>query len=146
MRFSSPRQALAYLYAHHRGPTLARPKYHDAPGDTGRSHWDGPIVGALLYGPRETGGCGVVPGGPVDLELRAWVSSASADRVGSVWLIERRLRACLRAAGILIERPRVPRVRRWTDADGVVWGRLDHPRHERENSPCAPTREVVKIP
>ena len=48
MIVGSPRQALAYLYAHHRGPTLARPKYHDAPGGTGRQHWDGALIGAML--------------------------------------------------------------------------------------------------
>jgi hypothetical protein len=141
----SPRQALAYLYAHHRGPTLARPKYHDAPGGTGRQHWDGALIGAMLYGPRETGGCGVERGGPLDRELQRWASTADGTRTDDVLAVERRLRAILRQHGILAERRRVyvPRVRHWKDPEDRIWGRVVK---ESENSPCTTVQEVVSIP
>lgn len=141
MIFGSPRQALAYLYAHHRGPTLARPKYHDAPGETGRSHWDGSVVGAMLYGPRETGGCGIVPGSDDDLELRRWATTrdldATALRSAAVVRVERRLRAALRAHGLMTVRRKLARVRRYTYDDGQTFAR---------EIPCADGQNLARLP
>lgn len=141
MIFGSPRQALAYLYAHHRGPTLARPRYDDAPGDTGRSHWDGPAVGALLYGPRETGGCGIVPGGEDDLELRRWATTRDLDsaalRTLLVLRVERRLRAALRHHGMMTTRRQLARVRRYTYEDGQTFAR---------ETTCADVQDLARIP
>jgi hypothetical protein len=130
--FGSPRQGLAYLYAHHRGPSLARPRYHDAPGETGRSHLDGPLVGALLYGPvepEEAGampGCGVVQGGELDLELRRWATTAGqgTERSDAIRRVERRLRDLFREHGLMRARYRAPAVHHWVDPDGVSWGSL----------------------
>lgn len=141
--FGSPRQALAYLYAHHRGPTLARPKYHDAPGETGRSHWDASTVGALLYGPREGGGCGVVPGGELDMLLRRWATSEYREPEGPIPAIERRLRAAMRAAGMVRARVTVPRTRRHVEADGTVSVRSYDPS---EKSRCASSGNLPMVP
>lgn len=145
MIFGSPRQALAYLYAHHRGPTAARPKYHDAPGGTGRSHWDGTQVGAMLYGPKSAGCCGVERGGPLDRELQHWATTAGSIRSDSVLAIERKLRAILRQHSLLAERRRVaiPRVRHWKDPENRVWAKA---MRDRENSPCATVQVVAKLP
>ncbi|MGL5912279.1 MAG: hypothetical protein ACRCZP_19900 [Phycicoccus sp.] len=156
MIFGSPRQALAYLYAHHRGPTAARPKYHDAPGGTGRSHWDGTQVGAMLYGPRSAGCCGVERGGPLDERIRAWATSAHLQsckgrgcdclaRTDDVLAVERKIRAILRQHSLLAERRRVaiPRVRHWKDPDNRVWAKA---MRDRENSPCATVQVVAKLP
>ena len=143
MIVSSPRQAIAYLYAHHRGPTLARPKWHDAPGDTSRSHWDGSLIGAMLRGPRvlsgamlrdpsNVGGCGVEPDSPLDLELRHWATTAGVPRSEAVRAVERRMRAILRAHGVMPARRRIAAVRRWVDPDGAAW--------TRQVDPCAETR------
>lgn len=132
MIFASPRQAIAYLYAHHRGPTLARPKWNDAPGDTSRSHWDGSMIGAMLRGPRDLGGCGVEPDSPLDLELRHWATTAGAPRSEAVRAIERRMRAILRAHGVMPVRRRIAAVRQWVDPDGAAW--------TRQVAPCAETR------
>ena len=146
MIVGSPRQALAYLYAHHRGPTLARPKYHDAPGGTGRQHWDGALIGAMLYGPRETGGCGVERGGPLDRELQRWASTPGAERTDDIRAIDRRMRAILRAHGMLVVRRKLTPVHRWVDPDGAAWTRQVAPRSVPDESPCASGLEVVSIP
>lgn len=124
MIFGSPRQALAYLYAHHRGPTAARPKYHDAPPDTGGSHWDGSIVGALLYGPRSTGSCGVPPDSTLDRQLRYWATHSGVRRTKQIAAIERRMRSVLRAHGLIVPVNRSSDIRHWTDPDGVCWARF----------------------
>lgn len=135
------------MYAHHRGPRRARPRYHDAPPDTGRSHWDGPSIGALLYGPRETGGCGVEQLSALDRELREWVSSAGDGkedkRTAGVLAVERKLRKAMRLAGMLRPRVDVPRVRRHTYPDGTTMARVCE---GRENSPCASVQEVLTLP
>lgn len=156
MIFGSPRQALAYLYAHHRGPTAARPKYHDAPGGTGRSHWDGTQVGAMLYGPRSAGCCGVERGGELDQRIRAWATAAHLsscrgkgcdclDRTDEVLGVERKMRAILRHHSLLTVRCRVavPRVRHWIDPENRVWGRVVR---ERVNSPCGTVQDMLKLP
>jgi len=127
--FGSPRQALAHLYAHHRGPRLARPRYDDAPPSTGRSHWDGSLIGSLLYGPRELGGCGLEPGGQLDLELRAWATTAgqATTRTPEIRSVERRMRDLLRAHGLMGPRTRAPAVRHWTDPDGLTWASAREP-------------------
>lgn len=146
MIYGSPRQALAYLYAHHRGPSIARPRYHDAPPDTGRSHLDGPLVGALLYGPRSTGGCAIVPGSPEDLELRQWATSPGGERTSLVLAVERRMRASLRAHGLLLSRRRPPPVRHWVDPEGATWGRLSGNTGTRANSRCADVQNMAENP
>lgn len=148
MIFSNTRQAIAYLYAHHRGPTASRPKYHDAPGGTGRSHWDGALVGALLYGPRATGGCGVIRGGELDLALKHWSSTAGAERTDEIRAIDRRMRAALLEHRLLVVRRRVqlPKVRRWADPDGGVWARLERERTVSVDFPCASGLGMPSIP
>lgn len=144
MIFGSPRQALAYLYAHHRGPTIARPKYHDAPRGTGRQHWDGALVGAILYGPRSTGGCGVERGGPLDRELKRWASTPGAVRTHEIRSVDRRMRAVLRMHGLLAQRAPIAKVRRWTDPEGRQWTRQVPPEPAAKNilqmwPECAPS-------
>lgn len=148
MIFANTRQAIAYLYAHHRGPTASRPKYHDAPGGTGRSHWDGALVGALLYGPRETGGCGVERGGPLDLALKHWSSTAGAERTGEIRAIDRRMRSALLEHRLLVVRRRVklPEVRRWTDPEGAIWARLRRIVGAPDDSPCADGLGMPRVP
>lgn len=146
MIVGSPRQALAYLYAHHRGPTLARPKYHDAPGGTGRQHWDGALIGAMLYGPRETGGCGVERGGPLDRELQRWASTPGAVRTNAIRAVDRKMREILRDHKMLKEHGEIHPGRRWVDPDGAAWTRQVAPRSVQDESPCASGLEVVSIP
>ncbi len=126
MIFGSPRQALGYLYAAQRGPQLARPRYHDAPPSTDRTCWDHVEIGALLYGPRREGYCGVTQGSALDLELRAWAThEAGAERTNQVRAIERRLRGLLRRLGLQHSPPAAaPRTRQWIDPDGQSWTRL----------------------
>lgn len=157
-RFGSPRQALAYLYAHHRGPTLARPRYHDAPPETGRSHWDASAVGVLLYGLRELGNCGIAKGSALDLRLRAWATASHlptcpgppsvkkcdcGERTAEVLNAERRLRFAMRAARMLRERPRIPRVARYVEPDGAVSVRL---LAEVAKTACAAVQEMPMVP
>lgn len=123
MIFGSPRQALAYLYAAQRGPQLAQPRYHDAPPSTDRSCWDHVEIGALLYGPRRTGGCGVVQGSPLDVELRTWATERGTGRSDQVRAIERRMRGLLRNHGLQRPTPAVLRMRRWEDPEGRAWTR-----------------------
>ncbi len=152
MIFGSPRQALAYMLAHHRGPSLARPKYHDAPGDTGRSHWDGPMIGALLYGPRiptEPGaspGCGVERGSDLDRAIQKWATTAYTDPPPEVLAVERRMRAIMHAQGMLRERRRVVSVRRWVDPDGAAWTRQVPQAASRAESCCATVGNLAKVP
>lgn len=120
MIFGSPRQAIAHLYAHRRGPTLARPRYHDAPGETGRSPWTGVLIGALLYGPD---GCGITPGSDDDRELQQWASNPGSDRSSLVLRVERRMRRLLRDHGLMRPRSRAPVAREWTDDEGRTFFR-----------------------
>lgn len=106
MIFRSPRQALAYLFAAQRGPGLARPKWHDAPRTTGNHHLDHVEIGAMLYGPRRTGGCGIVMGSKLEADLREWATERGVHRSDQVLAIERRLRCILRAHGVLPQRTR----------------------------------------
>lgn len=121
MIFGSAREAIAYLYAHHRGPTAARPKYHDAPGETGRSHWDGALLGAMLYGPRKLGCCGIIPGSLLDRQVREWATTAGVPRSDQVRAIDRRMRKQLHEAELLKRRERAPAARKWTDPEGRTW-------------------------
>lgn len=143
MIFGSPRQALAYLYAHHRGPSRAKPRYDNASADTSRSHWDGCEVGALVYGPRALGSCGVVHNSELDRALREWATSEYKDPTGPIPAIERRLRCAMRAAGLLRERVRVPRVHRWQYPDGTAGTRL---LGDRVKSRCASSGNLPKVP
>lgn len=120
--FGSPREALAYLYAAQRGPQLARPKYHDAPPSTDRSCWDHVEIGAMLYGPRRAGLCGVPQGSSLDLELRQWATERGTPRSAQVRAIERRMRDVLRRAGLMRTRTRA---RTWVDPDGLRWTRAE---------------------
>lgn len=156
-RFGSPRQGLAYLYAHHRGPTLARPRYHDAPPETGRSHWDASAVGVLLYGSRDLGNCGVAKGSDLDLRLRAWATSSHlptcpgpplkrncdcGERTPAVERVEKRMRMAMRAARMLRERARVPRIARHVEPDGAVSARVWEPCAK---SRCASAQDVPMV-
>lgn len=120
MRFGSPREALAYMYRCHAGPQLARMRTEAR--DTSRTCWDHVAVGALLYGPRSEGCCGVERGSALDLELQAWALTTGAERTGAVLAVERRLRRALRAHGLKRTHPRAPLCDRlvFVDADGVT--------------------------
>lgn len=146
MIFASSRQAIAYLYAHHRGPTAARPKYDDAPGGTGRVHWDGTMVGAMLYGPREQGCCGVVRGGALDRALRDWATHAESERTAEIRAVDRRMRAILRQHGLLAERRPAPKVRRWVDPESRVWARLVAAAVASEKTACADGLDLPRLP
>jgi hypothetical protein len=114
------------MYAHHRGPSLAKPRWHDAPPDTGRSHWDGAEVGALLYGSLESGGCGIEHGSELDRALMVWATHAgeSVERTSAIRIVERKLRDLLREHELMRPRTRAPAVQHWTDPDGAIWGSL----------------------
>ena len=128
MIFGSPRQALAYVFACERGPGMARPKYHDAPRTTGNHHLDHVEVAALLYGRNPDGTpapgcCGVVRGSELDMELRIWATQRGDKdvdlRTSGVLAIERKLRALLRAQGVLHERRRFRARRQLDTGDGT---------------------------
>jgi len=143
MIFGSPRQALAYMFAHHRGPKASRPQYGHVPADTGRSHWDGCEVGALVYGPRALGSCGVVHGSDLDRALREWATSEYKEPTGPLYTLEKRLRCAMRAAGLLRARVKAPRVHRWTYPDGTSSTRL---LGESEKSRCTSPGNVATLP
>lgn len=120
--FGSTRAALGYFYAHHQGPQMSRPRYTDEPrAASSRSRWDGPLIGALLYGKL-----GVKPGGIDDIALRMWATTPpergrkgmGARKPNSVRRIEDRLRPLLRKHGLMKRRKRLKCVRRhdFTDA------------------------------
>jgi hypothetical protein len=119
MIFGSPRQALAYVFACERGPGLAQPKWHDAPRSTDRHHLDHVEVAALLYGPIDQGCCGVVRDSELDQDLRAWATERGTPRTNEVLAIERRLRALLRAQGVMVVRHRFVARRHLDTGDGT---------------------------
>lgn len=119
MIFGSPRQALAYGFACERGPGLAQPKYHDAPRSTDRHHLDHVEVMALLYGPIDEGCCGVERGSELDHDLRVWATERGTPRSNEVLRIERRLRALMRAQGVLVVRRRFVVRRQLDTGDGT---------------------------
>ncbi len=119
MIFGSPRQALAYLFACERGPLLARLQPDNVPPSTNRHHLDHVEVGALLYGPKAMGCCGVVRDSELDQELRQWATQRGTPRTGEVEWIDRKLRRLLLAQGCMVVRRRF-RARRHADAgDGT---------------------------
>ena len=159
MIVGSPRQALAYLYAHHRGPKSARPQYGHVPADTGRSHWDGSLIGAMLYGPRvpELGqrpGCGIVSGSVEDAEVQRWATNVDEHpndpdktlRTPLVLSVERRMRTRLRAEGLMLSRRPPPKVLRWKDPENRVWASLVLAGRLGAISRCASVQEVAQNP
>lgn len=120
-QFGSPREALGYLYRCQDGPGMARPRWSDAPRRTDRVCWDHVQVGALLYGPRAKGMCGVVRGGLVDRELRLWALTPGAPRSPRVRNVVIRLRKLMREHGLKRPHPKRPEcdVVEFTDAEGV---------------------------
>jgi hypothetical protein len=118
MIYGSPRQAIAYLVTCRQGPGMARPSHNGLIAkDTGRHHLDHVLVGALLYGPREQGYCGVVKGSGLDLELQQWATQRGLGRSDEVRAVERRMRCLLRAHGIMVARYRF-HARRHVSDDG----------------------------
>lgn len=87
----------------------------------------------MLYGPivpivaGASPGCGVIKGSQLDIEIRAWATSAYVDPPPQILAVERRLRAIMRAHGVLRERRKpiaLPSVHRFRDPDGQVWASL----------------------
>lgn len=114
--WGSPRQALGYMYAAQKGPAMARPKWHDAPRGTGRTHWDHVLIQTLLYGPRLQNCIGVERGSELDQELRRWATTPGHPRSPEVRNVEIQLRRRLRDLGLKIDHPRI-RATRYTFKD-----------------------------
>lgn len=146
MIVGSPRQALAYLFAAQQGPGMARPKHHDAPTrDTGRSHWDHVMVGAMLYGRRILGNCGVVQGSHLDAKLRLWATQRGAiERDDQILAIERRMRALLRAHGMMATQRRFRARRELDTGDGTPTLRAIG--FDAGESACATVQNVLRLP
>jgi hypothetical protein len=117
MIVGSPRQALAYMFACRTGPGMVQQHPGRLPRDTGRHHLDHVLLGALLYGPRITGCCGVTPGSHLDLELRTWATERGTERSDQVRAIERRMRTLLRLHGMMHQPTRF-RAQRFDCGDG----------------------------
>lgn len=150
MIFGSPRQALAYVFACERGPGMARPKYHDAPRTTGNHHLDHVEVAALLYGRNPDGSpaagcCGVVRGSELDMELRMWATQRGTARTNEVLAIERKLRALLRAQGVLHERRRFRALRQLDTGDGTPLLRAIGFEPFAQDA-CATVQDVLRLP
>lgn len=134
-QFESPRQALAYHFSCLGGPALASPRFGEAVS-TGHGAWDGPLIGALLYGPdpgridTTTGawgeGCGVEPGGELERELAEWALGYGVELSARARQVVHRLRDLMEEHGVKpSSRPaRASDVRHWTDPDGKTWAKL----------------------
>lgn len=117
MQFRSPRQAIAYMAAFEKGPSLAQQDLHRVARGSRRSGWDAfqtsLSVSRFLYGPQPT--ClGIVRGGALDEALREWAMSGEnsaqyytppvAQAVGALVVY-------LRARGMKVDPPLVERRR-----------------------------------
>lgn len=117
MIVGSPRQALAYMFACRTGPGLVQQVPGRLPRDTGRHHLDHVLVGALLYGPRIKGCCGVKQGSTLDQQLRTWATERGTERSDQILAIERRMRTLLRLHGMMHQPTRF-RAQRYDCGDG----------------------------
>jgi hypothetical protein len=138
-QFDSPRQALAYHFSCLGGPALSQPRFGESIS-TGHGAWDGPLIGALLYGPNPgridatTGawgeGCGVEAGGELERELAEWALGHGVVLSPRARDIVRRLRGLMEHHGVkpVSEPARASDLERWTDPEGRTWSRLKGPR------------------
>lgn len=138
-QFDSPRQALAYHFSCLGGPSLSKQRMGES-ASTGHGAWDGPIIGALLYGPcpgrvdPTTGawgeGCGVEAGGELERELAEWALGFGVVLSPRGRDVVRRLRSLMEQYGVkpASEPARAADVERWTDPEGRTWARLRGPR------------------
>lgn len=79
--FRSPRQAIAYMAAFERGPSLASPDLHRVARSSKMGSWDAfrtsLTISRFLYGPKDAGGLGIDRGGAIDRAIREWAQSGS---------------------------------------------------------------------
>lgn len=127
-RFRSPRGALAYMYSCKRGPSARRPLYTDRPPEFRGHHLTHVLIGAMLYGPKENGLCGVVRCSEADREVYMWAVRCG-PRTPAVRSVERRMRSLMREHGIKDEGPvllsQAWRFMRWVDCDNVSWSWIE---------------------
>lgn len=102
------------------------------------------MVGAMLYGQRILGNCGVVQGSHLDAKLRLWATQRGAiERDDQILAIERRMRALLRAHGMMTHRRF--RARRELDTgDGTPTLRAIG--FDAGESACATVQNVLRLP
>lgn len=63
--------------------------------------WTHVLIGAILYGPKEDGYCGIEPGSEEDRALMDWSTSKGVERTNAILCVERKLRRLLRENELL---------------------------------------------
>lgn len=63
--------------------------------------WTHVIIGAMLYGPKEAGYCGIEPGSEEDAAIMEWSTTRGVERSNAVLSVERKLRRLMREGDLL---------------------------------------------
>lgn len=93
--FRSPREAIAYMYAARRGPSIRGMPTDDAPREQ-HDKWTHVIISAIIYGPADADCCAIEYDSPEEAELIRWATERGAPRTSAVLRIERHMRRRLR--------------------------------------------------